>query len=300
MMAFAVRSAVLLALSSSGQAHIVEGDESGAFDTVIRSDMDGLSKVWTGQCDFGTWASQIYKRQVVRLLTSSGLAPPVHLEVGMSQGCCFAPTRYNLIGAPPTGVTSLCVDSGLTVSMHEFVFSDDRRWISCSKEAIEENVGVANAIANEACVVANLSKLVYVLLELKGEICPCKDLLWVGGHIVSSAIQVPGVVGLSVQPGAVLPSLFVICMKKIRTLKVFLSRYHSSFLLSIHCIFAYVIPVLVFSARGSCLPRGFLSKVQPPLNSLYRPILSLPADTPLSFIILPTSCFGWGFPNLTV
>ena len=44
---------VSLALYSCGEAHIVEGDESSAFDTPVRSDVASLSSAWPSQCGFG-------------------------------------------------------------------------------------------------------------------------------------------------------------------------------------------------------------------------------------------------------
>ena len=97
-MAFSVRASVVLALQQTAEAHIVDADEGGAFDTPIREDVARLSQLCSTQCAFGEWACRFYPRQNVRLFTSRGLAPPVSTREGFCQGCVFAARGYNLLG----------------------------------------------------------------------------------------------------------------------------------------------------------------------------------------------------------
>ena len=98
-MAFAIRAAIHIALVRNGEIRIVDRDETSAFDRVICDDLRDLRLLWPTQCAFGKWAFGFYRRQRVRLSTVFGPSPLVSTEEGFSQGCPFAPTGYNLLGA---------------------------------------------------------------------------------------------------------------------------------------------------------------------------------------------------------
>ena len=74
-MVFSLRASVVLALQQAAEAHIVDADESGAFDTPIREDVARLSQLWSTQCAFGEWACRFYPHQNVRLFTIAGWPP---------------------------------------------------------------------------------------------------------------------------------------------------------------------------------------------------------------------------------
>ena len=169
-MAFSVRASVVLALQQTAEAHIVDADESGPFDTPNREDVARLSQLWSTQCAFGEWACGFYPRQSVRLFTTRGLAPPVSTCEGFSQGCVFAATGHNLLGtlrtrASQCGTAEWVVQhAGLIALPSETVFSDDRRYVERTTPAISRKVTAAHHAAQHNCTVNNLAKQEYTVL----------------------------------------------------------------------------------------------------------------------------------------
>ena len=97
-MALSTRATVALSLHETGERHIIDGDESRAFDMHVRGDDALFSMLWPGQWSYGDWARGFYGRQQVRLWTMCGLAPPTTLELGFAQGCTLAATTYTDLG----------------------------------------------------------------------------------------------------------------------------------------------------------------------------------------------------------
>ena len=62
-MALTARAVVSTALYQGREVHIVEGDESGAFDMPVREDVARCGAQWPTQCAYGTWATSFYARQ---------------------------------------------------------------------------------------------------------------------------------------------------------------------------------------------------------------------------------------------
>jgi ribonuclease HI len=305
MLAFSVRAAVTISLCKFKEVHIIDGDESGAFDTPIRNDMAMLDRLWDTQCEFGNWAKSFYSRQTVRLLTCFGMTNPVRTEDGMSQGCRFAPTGYNLLGLPRTLLTSKWAGSWKTsrgCSISEFVYSDDRRWLGRSKAEIEHVIEVAHCASQEMCVVNNLSKMVYIQLTLDkdGKICPKMEELRTPGQMLMSSKLIPQIVGISCFPGACLPSLVDKVNTRLRKVRKFIKAFLPTIFLALRAAMAYGVSVLDFVARGSYISTRTLEKCQPSVNQVARSALGLPQDLPVSVLTLPITHFGWGFPNLIV
>ena len=86
-LALSARATVSMSLSRLGQSHIVEGDESGAFDRPIRADLTELTKNWAGRCQYGTWAENLYGIAHVRVWSVRAVALAATLEPDFSQGC---------------------------------------------------------------------------------------------------------------------------------------------------------------------------------------------------------------------
>ena len=153
-------------LAKYAQVHIVEGDESGAFDMPIRCDVARATKTWPGQCDWGTWAAGYYGRQQVQIWTTKGLAQPVVPQLGFSQGCRLAATGYVDLGKYRTrGLRTLSNRwwEGATF-FSEVVFSDDRRWFGRSNDEASRVSTVAHLLSQEACAPSNLEKALYTSL----------------------------------------------------------------------------------------------------------------------------------------
>ena len=283
-MAFAVRASVVLSLGQYGEAHIVDADESGAFDTPIREDVLRLSQVWSTQCSFGRWAQGFYPRQQVHLLTTHGLAPPVSTREGFSQGCVFAATGYNLLGTRRTRASQGGGDewvvqaSGLRALPSESVFSDDRRYVERSAADISRKVTAAHHAAQHNCAVNNLAKQEYTVLRLRpdGEIKRVGGVLNVEGACTAASRAVPGVVGIPVQPGTYLPSLIPKILGRLRRWRTFARAHRPDFTLALRALYAYVLSSLDFVCRGSLLPHAALDLLQPPLRAAMRVLLSLP------------------------
>ena len=92
------RATVSMSLSRLGQCHIVEGDESGAFDRPIRADLTDSTRNWAGRCDYGSWAENFYGRAQVRVWSVKGVAPAATHELGFSQGYSCVATTYTDLG----------------------------------------------------------------------------------------------------------------------------------------------------------------------------------------------------------
>ena len=156
--------------------------------------------------------------------------------------------------------------------MSEMVFSDDRRWLGRSTDEIERVGHTSHVIAQEACVVANLSKLQYVSLRscADGSIQSYIGSIRVGSKRVTSSPTIPHVVGIFIESGRVLPPLLPKVMQRLRKLKHFAGKYQPNVLFAIRAIMAYPVSSLDYGARGSLLPVQLFTRVQPSINGIVR------------------------------
>ena len=97
-LALSAHATVSMSLSRFGQCHIVEGDESGAFDRPIRADLRGLTRNWAGRCDYGSWAEDFYGRAQVRVWSLRGVAPAATPELGFHRAVHVQPQHILILG----------------------------------------------------------------------------------------------------------------------------------------------------------------------------------------------------------
>ena len=166
----AARAIVSVALSKGREVHIVEGDESGAFDMPSKGaqDVAPCGAHWPTQCAYGVWAADFYGRHKVRLWTVHVLAPPVVPQLGFSQGWRFAATAYLDYGKYQTRGVQYLRDCWWVrgVGLSEVVFSDDRMWFGRTAEEATCLPTVAHVLSQDACAPSNHAKMNYTLLPL--------------------------------------------------------------------------------------------------------------------------------------
>ena len=298
-MALSARATVGLSLIETGECHIVDGDESGAFDMPVREDVAVFSKVWPGQCSYGEWAKNFYGRQQVRLWTVCGLAPPVTPELGFAQGCTLAATAFTDLGI----LRSRCLQtlgegwwlrSG--VPLFEFTFSDDRRWFGRTAAEASRVATIAHVLSGDACAPSNKAKMAYTILRLQpdGAVRRVPGVLDVHGTPVSASDEVPVIVGITLEPLSVSSVLFTKFMKRSRTLRSFVRRFQPNLLLALRAVMAYLIAILDSVAKGSALPHSVSETLQVPVNDIFRSLLLLPRDLAVDIMHTPISYGGWG------
>ena len=301
-LALAARAIVSVALSKGREVHIVEGDESGAFDMPIREDVARCGAHWPTQCAYGVWAPDFYGRQKVRLWTVQGLAPPVVPQLGFSQGCRLAATAYLEYGKYRTRGLQYLGDCWWVrgVSLSEVVFSDDRRWFGRTAEEATRLATVAHVLSQDACAPSNQAKMNYTFLQLAptGNIQRARHIIYVHGMPVESALSVPEVVGITLEPHTAPAQLQGRVVKSARRLQYFITKYQPNFLLAVRSVIAYLVSRIDYVAKGSWLPAQVLQESQVQVNHLFRRILALPADTPLVILHTPVVFGGWGCPQI--
>ena len=135
----------------------MDGDESGAFNMLVRVDVESFTRRWESQCSFERWARRFYGRQRVLLWTAKGLMAPVRIACGFSQGYTLAATTYGTLGVLRT--RCLCNDAGWRVGLglwlHKSVYCDDRRWCGRSREEVIRVAETTHALAQDACASSN-------------------------------------------------------------------------------------------------------------------------------------------------
>mmetsp|Transcript_2772 Transcript_2772/g.4981 ORF Transcript_2772/g.4981 Transcript_2772/m.4981 type:complete len:1459 (+) Transcript_2772:1728-6104(+) len=312
-MAFTSRAISSKHLLATGESHIVDGDESGAFDTPIRKDIATLSQLMDTQCSFGAWAEEFYGRQQIRLYTAHGIAQPVTTREGFSQGCSFAATGYGVIGTVRNRATlsyvmrqqmSILTDLAppYVIPDHELVYSDDRRWFADSAPGITSLTRITHQVAGQACAINNLAKMAYTSLRLLGDgtIQRMGNTIVVAGAATRAGLAVPTVVGIPIQPNTYTPEFLAKVSKRCKKVRSFAKRYKPSLSLLIRCTYAYIVSAIDFVTSGALLPSQATQPLQTSLVSVFRVALALPGDTPLSAITLPVHMFGWGCPQVQV
>ena len=159
-MGLAGRATVDLSLALHRQVHIVEGDESGAFDMAIRSGLARFSELWPGQCGWRRWVQCYYGRRQVQLWTTKGLAPAIVPQLGCWQGCKLAATRYLDLGKLRTRGLRTRAQGWTEAGIHlaEVVFSDNRRWFGRTNREVASVVTVAQLLAQDACAPSHPGK----------------------------------------------------------------------------------------------------------------------------------------------
>lgn len=305
-LALSLRAALSMSLSTYGEAHLIDGDESGAFDRPVREDIAVLSKTMDSQCDFGSWAASFYSRQKVRLWTSNGLAPPVSSEEGFSQGCSLSATAYLVVGSLRTralrGLTEgWCPEPRLPLC--EFIFSDDRRWLGRTAEEAARIATAALSLAQDACAPNNAAKLVYTHLVLDDRgavVAKHSSVLLVLGSPVHSVSQPPVVVGLSLFPAALPPAFFASFQQKASKLKKFIDRFTPPFVLASRCLIAFLLSPLDYQAKASSITSPTAVRLQRVLSSVFRRLLHSSHDVPISVLTTPIQGFGWGCPSISI
>ena len=178
----------------------------------------------------------------------------------------------------------------------ESVFSDDRRYVERTVQAINCKVTAAHHPAQHNCTVNNIAKQEYTVLRMgpEGEIQRVK-----GERNVEAASQaVPGVVGIAIQPGTYLPGLVPKLHSRIRRWRAFVLAHRPHFTLALRALYAYVLSSLDYVCRGSFLPASAIERVQPRLQSAVRALLCLPQDVPATVLHVSTVRFGWECPSL--
>ena len=303
-MAFTARAISSMHLVSTGESHIVDGDESGAFDTPTRSDVEVLSAIMPTQCSFGAWAREFYGRQQVRLYTVHGISGPVTTQEGFSQGCSFAATGYGVVGSVRNQAVLSYLMRGAdpVISAHELVYSDDQRWMADSEVGIVQVTSLTHQVAGSDCAINNLTKMAYTSLRLLGDgnIQRMGNTITVAGRATRAGMAVPTVVGIPIQPGTCSPLLLSKVTKHSRRLRSFVKRYQPTWVLLIRSVYAYIVSVVDFVASGAYLPDRATGPVQTSVASIFRTALALPDDTPLSALTLPVRMFGWGCPEVSI
>ena len=182
----------------------------------------------------------------------------------------------------------------------ESVFSDDRRYVERTAQAINRKVTAAHHAAQHNCTVNNLAKQEYTVLRMgpEGEIQRVKGELNVEGACTAASQAVPGVVGIAIQPGTYLPGLVPKLHGRIRRWRAFVLAHRPHFTLALRALYAYVLCSLDYVCRGSFLPASVIERVQPRLQSAVRALLCLPQDVPVAALQVSTARFGWGCPSL--
>ena len=257
-MALSARATVALSLHETGECHIIDGDESGAFDMPVREDVALFPRLWPGQCGYGDWARGFYGRQQVRLWTVCGLAPPTTPELGFAQGCTLAATAYTDLGilrsrCPQTVCEGWWIRPG--ISLFQFTFSDDRRWFGRTAEEAARVATVAHILSGDACAPSNQAKMAYTVLKVHagGGVQRGSGVLDVHGTPVPASREVPVIVGITLEPQTASPGLVRRFLKRAGTLRTFVRRFQPNLLLALRATMAYLVAILESVAKGSAL-----------------------------------------------
>ena len=115
---------------------------------------------------------------------------------------------------------------------------------------------------------------------------------------VESALSVPEVVGITLEPHTTPTQLQGGVVKSARRLQYFLIKYQPNFLLAVRSVIAYLFSRIDYVAKGSWLPAQVLQDLQVRPNHLFWRILPLPANTPLVILHTPVVFGGWGCPPI--
>ena len=180
--------------------------------------------------------------------------------------------------------------------MHEYVYSDDRRWFGRTTKEVAAVAIVAHVLAQDACAPSNHAKMHYTSLRLQPDITVvrCPGDIVVHGPPVRATMDVPCVPGVALEPGAVPPNFKGSFLKQASRVRAFLRQYKPNFLLSARAVLAYLAFKIDSLAQASTPQDTFHLSLQPTLSSLYRVILWLPHDTPPELLMMPVEAGGWG------
>ena len=253
---------------------------------------------------WGQWARRFYGRHRVLLWTSRGLAAPVRTLCGFSHGCTLAATAYGTLGVLRTRclchAAGWCLGPGLW--LHESVYCDDQRWLGRSRAEVVRVAEAAHGLAQDACAPSNEAKFAYTHLELApdGGIRRVSADVAVFGSVIRSSLEPPVIVGITLEPEKAPPKFVAKYLACPKYVKRSLRRSQPAFLLAARSVLAYFVSKLDAVARGSYLPAGVPAALQPTVNGMYRTILSLLQDVPLTVLLTPVHEEGWGAPVLSV
>ena len=305
-LALSLRAAVTMTLLSDGQVHLVDGDESGAFDMPIREDVSHLTKIWSMSNDFGSFAGNLYNQQRFHLWSSLGLCPAVQMQEGFPQGCSLAATAFGVLGCLRTSALRNEHPHGHAIAslpVFEFVYSDDRRWLGRTAREVEQTVSKALCLAQDACASNNVAKMKYSMITLgptgKPSLSSVGSIDIMNDSLVSEN-KVPIVVGLPAIPNFTYPGLQASFFKRCSRLRHFFHRHRPPYLLISRCVTAYLLSFFDFHSRGAAIPMRSIPPLSTALLGLFRSFLNARPGTPNDVLMTPVGFLGWGCPDLRI
>ena len=144
---------------------------------------------------------------------------------------------------------------------------------------------MAHVLAQDAYAPSNHAKMHYTSSRLQpdGALVRYPGDIVVHGSPLRASMDVPCVVGVALEPGAVPPSFKGSFLKQASRVRAFMRQYKPNFLRSARAVQGYLASKIDSLAQASALQDTFLLSLQPTLNSLYRVVLCLPHDTPLNY-----------------